>query len=173
MNSCTYEDYIVHNTTVLDINSTNWMLALNHIMEYEGLKLEPYNCNGMNYIGYGHQITSKDNYLLNGISKEYALLLLENDLKTRVIYASTKYKLSGDQALALGMLFYNVKPSSIRKTRLHEELNNNSVLGLTFNNDIVIDSWMSLCKFNGSKHPKLLNRRCFELMLFYNENKCN
>jgi lysozyme len=149
--------------TEIVLCSLSYSQAVDHIKEYEGLRLVPYTCGDWSYIGYGHQITS-DKWMLNGITEHQADSILRSDLNKRITYVNKTYQLSGDRCLAVAMLYYNVSPRSIRSSQLHAEL-----LKPVCDEINVIDSWLSLCKFRGIEHLGLKKRRAYELKLFLND----
>ena len=162
--SCT-EEHICEcdNKTVIDINYVDYHLAIEHIKEYEGLRLFPYQIPGdsFSYIGYGHQIRNFESF--EYISEQEADSILINDLIHRIIYISNKYTVTGNQALALAMLIYNVSPSSVHNSKLGVQL-------LTYKDeDTIRESWLSFCRYNNEMHPMLKKRREFEINLYFKE----
>lgn len=141
------------------IDHTTYNLAVEHIKDYEKYRAEPYTLNGRSYIGYGHLLYPTDT--ITYLTEEKATELLKQDLFSKIKFVNRQYGVVGNEALALGMLIYNVKYSSIRKSRLHKELTS-----LNPDKDIIKDSWLSFCVFQGKEHKGLKARREFEVEIF-------
>ncbi len=146
--------------SVVVIDCTNFELAVKKIKEGEGFRSEIYQLDGNNYIGYGYQVP-KD--YIKTITEKEADSLLRDILIKKIEYVSREYELYGNQALALGMLYYACKPSSIKKSRLHKQLKSENP-----DYEIVQDSWESFCYFKGKKNNRMQDRRKFEYKLFKN-----
>lgn len=151
------EDKVVKITSSITLDYTNYILAKEYIKKSEGLMLEPYFYSSHWYIGYGYQIFKP----CKSITEFQADSLLDLALQQKIFYVSNKYKVIGNQALALGMLFYAIKPTSIKKSVLHKELLS------TKNDSLIQKSWLSFCYYEGKEHKKLKKRREFEVNLFY------
>lgn len=158
---------LVINRIVMD--TTNYILALSHIRYYEKLQLLPYELNGKYYIGYGHQINHSNQYLMNGISKEYAETLLHRKIQDLILYFADKYDITEpNQLLALSLLGYNIGIGAVNGI-LGEQLKkmNNTV---EYDPEVVLlvikHKWLSICHFEGKKHPQLQQRRVFEFELY-------
>lgn len=158
---------LVINRIVMD--TTNYILALSHIRYYEKLQLLPYELNGKYYIGYGHQINHSNQYLMNGISKEYAETLLQRKIQDLILYFADKYNITEpNQLLALALLGYNIGIGAVNGI-LGEQL---TKLGNTVEYDpevvllLIKRKWLSICHFEGKKHPQLQQRRVFEFELY-------
>ena len=163
----TSQEPLVINQIVMD--TTNYVLALNHIRYYETLRLLPYELNGKYYIGYGHQINHSNQYLMNGISKEYAETLLHRKIQDLILYFADKYSITEpNQLLALALLGYNVGIGAVNEI-LGEHLKklNNSV---EYDPEVILllikRKWLSICHYKGKKHPQLQQRRVFEFELY-------
>jgi len=158
---------LVINQIVMD--TTNYVLALSHIKYYETLRLLPYELNGKYYIGYGHQINHSNQYLMNGISKEYAETLLNRKIQDLILYFADKYNIKEpNQLLALALLGYNIGIGAVNGI-LGEQLKklNNTV---EYDPEVVLlllkRKWLSICHYQGKKHPQLQQRRVFEFELY-------
>lgn len=164
----TFPDKIENNekveaSTIIQINidTIDWILSIDYIKESEAFKSTPYLLDGNWFIGYGHLITDKESF--DTITEQQAVQIMENDLLQCIRYASIRYDLIGNQSLAVGMLFYGTNHSVIFKSQLHTELCKGPD---EWNEEIIKDSWISFCLFNGKQHQKIKTRRQFELNLF-------
>lgn len=145
------------NGVFIQIDDTDFKLAKQYIKDSEGLSLTPYKLNGHYYIGYGYQTNNNH----KKITEEQADSLLEEALFEKIYFVSNKYKVSGNEALSLGMLLYSLKPNSLSKSRLSNQLLNKR------NEEIIRDSWTSFCIFNGKENKRMKARRQFEVDLFF------
>ncbi len=147
----------------LVLNNVNYDLAIENIKKYEGLRLEPYQLPNDTfwYIGYGHQYPYKP----DNISLHEADSLLNSDFHKRIIYVSKTYFLTGNKALAMAMLYYNVKPSAIRNSTFHNHLIEQKYNIIpNYDTSLIINSWTS---FN-MNNRRIYERRLFEVKLFFN-----
>ncbi len=153
----------------VQINSVDWRLALDHIRAFETLKTEPYKDRDEYYIGYGHQIQDNEAFLMNGITEECAEDLLVNDMENMVIIASNKYNLTGNKALALAMLMFNLGVSGFRCDKNNQATTLYLMLkGVQpFDKDSFRRSWESFCNYNGKEHKQLRERRRYECNLYF------
>lgn len=164
------EGYIVEVPTLeksynitLRFDYTNYDIALEQIKKYEGLRLESYKLPGDDhyYIGYGHQYPTDP----SNIDLEKAERLLRADFDQRLLYVSRTYFVTGNKALALAMIYYNVRPSSIRSSYMHEAImTQKHLLTNTWDTIGISQSWLSF----DMNHKKMHERREFELKLFFN-----
>lgn len=145
----------------INIDTVDWILAIDYIKNAEAFSPKPYSLSGNQFIGYGHMITNKESFGI--ISEEQATKIMEDDLLQCIRYASIRYHLTGNQAFAVGMLFYGTKHSIIFKSQLHTELCKGPD---KWNEQMIKDSWISFCMFNGKQHQKIKARRQYELNLF-------
>jgi len=141
------------------IDYISWDMALEHIKHNETLQLEAYELDGHCYIGYGKQCSKNQ----QPITEAEADRLLETTLKHYVEYVSETYNVYGEKALALALLWYNVSPNSILNSDLHYCIKNNIE-----DPERIINSWLSLCNFQGKPHKKLQERRQFEINMYFN-----
>lgn len=146
-------------TNEIVIDYTNYDLCINHLKEYEGLSLKPYLLDGHYYIGYGQQIKNPS----IDINQKEAERMLKETFDWYILFVNKKYDVYGDKALALALLWYNVKPSSILKSDLHYCIINDIEDAMR-----IRESWLSLCNFKNRKHTKLKERRQFEVNLYFN-----
>lgn len=144
------------------IDGTDWHSSVSHIKQTESFQPIQYQLGNYWYIGYGHQIKSGECW--EQISESQATEILENDLLRMIHYVSSRYDVTGNQSLALGMLFYNVRHSSICSSVLDSELKKGPKC---WDEDKMRESWAKLCRFNGKEHPGLRARREFEIRLFF------
>lgn len=139
------------------INYSDYNLAKEFIKKSEGLRLETYELDNNFYIGYGQKVSKQH----PNITELQADSMLEKTLFSKLYYVVNRYDVTGNEALALAMLFYAVKPSAIRNSNLNREL-------LTTKDSTVIrNSWTSFCLFQGKPHRKLKERREFEVNLYF------
>jgi len=164
---------IIRRVNRIEVNSVSYMLALDEIRKYEGLRLEPYDYKGNWYIGYGHLIKKREPLLHNGITEQEAEAILNEDLDRRIIYAHKRYNVVGDKALALAMLIYNLGDIKYFKdingvrhvTTVHKMLSG----WIPFDDHAFRVSWISFCKIDGKENRRLRERREFEMKLWFNE----
>ena len=151
----------------ITIDTVSYMLAVSHLKKYEGLMLEPYIQDGKHYIGYGHQIRNYEPYLLDGITKEYADTLLHADLRQRILTANRYYDLTGNQALAMALLMYNV--GEVTRTKDGEFTTIHRMLcgWIPYDEHAFVASWVSFCKWNGVVNKRLQERREFEIKIYF------
>ena len=153
------------------IDGVNYQLALQHLRECEGLSLEAYQQGDKWYIGYGHQIQPSQEFLYDGCTQAYAESLLERDLQHCILFASKRYNLTGNQALAVGLLMFNLGAGRVRQYYIDGEPHTTMVHAMLigkedFDEDVFRTSWLSFCRNNGKVSGKLKQRRQFELNLF-------
>lgn len=142
----------------VEVDYTNYYLAIEEIKRGESLQLEPYFLDKNWYIGYGYQTKHPS----TNITEEQADSLLDLAYKQKLRYVNKTYHVFGNEALALAMLYYATKPISIRKSILHREL-----LSENPDSSSIYVSWVSFCNFQGKEHPKIKKRREFEVNLFF------
>jgi GH24 family phage-related lysozyme (muramidase) len=148
---------IIENKEVM-IDYTNYTLAIEHIKASEGLRLKTYELDDNYYIGYGHKVNKSHPPII----KQQADSMIMSIFNQKLFYVSNKYNVTGNQALSLAMLFYAVKPSSIRCSVL-----NNELLSSIKDSTSIVNSWTSFCIFQNKVHPKIKKRREFEVNLFF------
>lgn len=151
-------------TNIIVIDGTDLNLAIEYIKKYEGFSNDQYKCGGYYFVGYGHLITTADTVIY--WTEDYATKILEKDLLHLVKYTFSLYDVTSSEAVALGMLFYNVSHVSIFSSALHSELLKPRS---ERNIEVIKNSWLSLSKYNNKSNDKLRNRREFELRLFLNK----
>lgn len=147
------------------IDYTNFELAMSHLKQQETLSLISYEMDGHTYIGYGQQI--KNSPKEKEITEAEAETMLKETFQNYLLFVNKRYDIYGNELLALSLLWYNVKPESIRNSKLEQELQKNRS---DWNKDVIRDSWLSLCNFQGKQHEKLKERREFEVKLFFATN---
>lgn len=165
-NSVPPEKQKTESTTNIIIDGTDWNASVNYIKKTESFQPVPYQLGGYWYIGYGHQIRPGECW--EQISEHQATELLEKDLLHLINYSSSRYKLTGSQSLALGMLFYNVRHSSICSSVMDAELKKGPKC---WDEEKIQESWAKLCRFEGKEHAGLRERREFEIRLFFGHDK--
>jgi GH24 family phage-related lysozyme (muramidase) len=147
------------------VDAVNYITCLEHIKKYEGLSLTPYRLDNKLYIGYGQQLDHTNKELLSGITEEYAEKLLENNFNKLLLYNANKYHLEGKKLLAVSLLTYNVGIGKV-----YNEIGNELFLLKEGYNEYyekkLFRKWLSICHFQGQKHPDLIKRRNFEINLF-------
>ena len=143
--------------TEVYIDYTNYHNAVEHIKQYEDLRLKPYTLGNHQYIGYGHQIKKNEKYLLNGISVMQADSLLHSDYMAAIKWVHNKLNLYGNQVLAVSLLVYNMGTTRVANSTLYDMIKFEQPL---------YDQWLKYNKFNGKPHKKLSERREYELKLF-------
>lgn len=153
------------------IDNTTWLLATDHIRKHESFSQYAYNEKDKWYIGYGHQITAGE-YFHEPLQLEHAEEMLKNDLFFYISDASERYRLFADQALAVGMIAYNIGSARVNNGRIGNLLRmyalDKNVYTQPQWRKQLSDCWSSYNKFNGKPHHKLTQRRAFELTLFFN-----
>ena len=107
---------------------------------------------------------------MEGITAEYADTLLINDINHRILTANRYYDVTGDHALAVAMLMYNIGDGRIAKsgddyTTIHKMLSG----WIPFEDHAFRVSWISFCKIDGKENRRLRERREFEMKLWFNE----
>ena len=148
------------------IDGTDWHSAVSHIKQTESFQPNQYQLGNYWYIGYGHQTKSGECW--EQISESQATEILENDLLRMINYVSSRYDVTGNQSLALGMLFYNVRHSSIYSSVMDAELKKGPFY---WDEEKIQESWAKLCRFGGKEHAGLRERREFEIRLFFGYGK--
>ncbi len=151
---------------VVIVDATDFNLAVSYIKQSETFQPVPYRLGIHWYIGYGHQIKKNENF--KEISKQKADDILHEDLMNMVQYASVRYNLFGSQALAVGLLFYNVRHSSICSSVMDSELKKGPTC---WDEKKIQESWAKLCRFENKEHAGLRERREFEIKLFFGYGK--
>jgi GH24 family phage-related lysozyme (muramidase) len=149
----------------ITVDAVNYIMCIQHIKQYERLSLTPYELDGKQYIGYGQQLDHTNKELLSGITEEYAKKLLENNFNKLLLYNANKYHLEGKKLLAVSLLTYNVGIGKV-----YNEIGNELFLLKEGYNEYyekkLFRKWLSICHFQGQKHPDLIKRRNFEINLF-------
>jgi GH24 family phage-related lysozyme (muramidase) len=156
--SLTKEQCVTIENKEVVVDYTNYTLALEHIKTSEGLRLKTYELDGGHYIGYGHKVKKSH----PPITEQQADSMLIEIFNQKLFYVSNRYDVTGNQALALAMLFYAVKPSSVTRSVL-----NDTLLSSVKDSASIVNSWASFCMFQGKTHPKLKKRREFESNLYF------
>lgn len=160
------ETPILQTAPVVFIDATDFNLAIRYIKQSETFQSVPYKLGIHWYIGYGHQIKKGEKF--SEISEKKADDILNEDLMMMIQYASEKYNLFGSKALAVGLLFYNVRHSSITSSVLDSELKKGPKY---WDEKKMRESWGKLCNFEGKEHTGLRKRREFEIKLFFDYDK--
>lgn len=144
-----YEKYKIKPQVEKDTISADSILkrkALNEIKQYEGLVLSKTG----GFVGYGHyDYTGK----IKSVTKEQADSILVSDINACMALAAGFYPDKPfNQLLALAMLIYNIGIGTFCKKNLHKVVD--------------IDTWRSLCHYEGAIHKGLLHRRNFEIRVY-------
>lgn len=153
----------IETDTIYIYIDTNYLFneAIDHIKEYEGFRSKVYIDNdGSPTIGYGHHIHSNEN--LNYVTEPEAESLLIEDVKSKLSYINSNYKLSKNQALAMALFSFNLGSNAMDEAIKKGLLSNidNKILRychykVTLNGKKVV-----------KRSKKLLERRKFELYIY-------
>lgn len=150
------------NQPIILIDYTDWLMAINHIKQYEGYSSTPYQLlpDSNWYIGYGYKMTNKSQF--NTITEEIADSLMESVLINKILYCNKTYGVNGNKALALGLVHYRCGRGLFRTFNLHKHL-------LSGNKDSIKKEWLDINKFDTIKpHKQTQERAVFEYNLYNN-----
>lgn len=153
-------ELIEHPTITIDY--TNWLMAINHIKQYEGYSATPYQLlpDSNWYIGYGYKMSCANQF--NNITETIADSLMESTLLNKILYCNRVYSVNGNKALALGLVHYRCGRGLFRTFNLHRHL-------LSGNKDSIKKEWLDINKFDTIKpHKATQDRANFEWNLFNN-----
>lgn len=143
--------------------------GLNIIKAAEGCELKPYRCPaGILSIGWGHVIQQNETELLDGITKEQAETLLEEDVRVaeRTVMQAVRVPLTDNQFSALVSFVFNIGGGNFRNSTMLRLLNRNDLLAAAQE----FDRWV----FAGDKKlPGLVTRRKAEKALFLRPALCD
>jgi len=101
-------------------------LAKPMVRRWEGLSLVPYRCPaGVLTIGYGHVITSKDEWMKGGITKQQAEEILEKDLERVLdgVLSLLEVELPSECLAALVSFCFNVGLGAFRGSTMRRLIN--------------------------------------------------
>jgi lysozyme len=101
---------------------------LQWFIKEEGLKLKPYP-DGVGFsIGIGHFIKPNEKYLMNGITRDQAIKLFNEDLQSvaNTMNESIKVDLKPNEALAISSLIFNIGGGAFKDSTLLKLLNQNN-----------------------------------------------
>lgn len=160
---CNVDTIYVEKTVYID-TSYIYDEAIEHLKEYEGFRAKVYiDTDGSKTIGYGHHLRKNENW--SYVSEEKATDILKKDLDRRIDFVNENYEVNSYQALALGMLGFNLGTGRlsnyIKKDKLLEGDNINKILNYCHYKTYTSDG-TCIVKTSSS----LKERRQFELHIF-------
>jgi GH24 family phage-related lysozyme (muramidase) len=142
---------------------TIYQMCINHIMEYEGFSPTPYKLGSFKYIGFGHQIRNNDKFKIT-IDEAEELLVI--DFNKRIDIARKMYPTKTiNKHYAIALFMYNLGSQTWRNSSMNKMLNGT----LDYTPEMFIAVWSSYCKYGNRINQKLVERRNFELKLYFNE----
>ncbi len=156
------DDIHIPPTAASNSHEITWDSIMSVIKKSESLQLDPYVCPaGYWTVGYGHLITSQDQYLMNGITKKQADSLLRKDLGYCENFVKKHLKLKGNQLKAISLFCFAFGSAKLYRSTMYKKIK----AGEPIDDEIV--KW---CKLNGRKSKRLLKARQLELALYNSGN---
>lgn len=152
---------------ILSAASQNYQLDLYnrcivHLMNYEGFSATPYKQGDHYYIGYGHQIRPGE--VFTSVTQVEALHMLHADFQRHSVAPDT---FTDVKRYAIALFCFNLGVDTWNNSTMARMLDGS----IPYNEHTFRAVWLSYCKFDGKQHPKLRERREFELKLFKGETK--
>lgn len=153
------KDIKVHRPEVIERTAeVSWDSVMHIIKLSESLQLDAYVCPaGYWTVGYGHLITSRDEYLMNGIVEAQADSLLRVDLEYCEEFVHKHLKLEGNQLKAISLFCFAFGSAKLYRSTLFKKIKAREPID---------DEIMKWCKLNGKKSQRLLQARQLELNLY-------
>jgi GH24 family phage-related lysozyme (muramidase) len=158
--SCEYKTTDLKKLVVLcpQTKESGLVKLAENIKQYETLLLYPQKQGAFFYIGYGHQLFKE--YLERITPIQAEALLYKDILKTQATIKRIFKNLNENQTLALSSFCYQYGITFFLKSNLCRQVRQGKYI-----KDI-----LTYCKHNDKVNQGYLNRRAYELYLFYKTN---